>query len=47
MLLLRRDFMAGIRGMPSIAAEWHIRFADADMLLLERNVAFPAQPSRP
>jgi hypothetical protein len=39
MLLLRNDFDNGVRQMPRIAAEWHIRLADAKMVLLERNVA--------
>jgi hypothetical protein len=44
MLLLRRDFDADMRRMPGIAAAWHVRFADAGMLLLERNAALQELP---
>ena len=44
MLLLRRDFELGIRGMPSIRANWHIRLTDGDVFLLERNVPLPPEP---
>jgi len=37
MLLLRRDFDARVRFMPTIAADWHVRLGDERMLLLERN----------
>ena len=42
MLLLRRDFELGIRRMPSIRANWHIRLTDGDIFLLERNVPLPS-----
>ena len=45
MLLLSRDFNAGVRTMPSIRANWHIRWTDGDIFLLERNVALPAVAS--
>ncbi len=47
MLLLRRDFDLGIRAMPSIRANWHIRLTDGEIFLLERNVplADNAQPA--
>ncbi len=46
MLLLRRDFDIGIRDMPSIKANWHIRLTDQNIFLLERNVPLP-QPVNP
>jgi hypothetical protein len=42
MLLLRRDFDNRVKQMPGMATAWHIRLADARMLLLERNVPLPA-----
>ena len=42
MLLLSRDFNAGVRTMPSVRANWHIRWTDGDIFLLERNVPLPA-----
>ena len=41
MLLLPRDLDAGVRAMPSIRANWHIRWTDGDIFLLERNVPLP------
>ncbi len=41
MLLLSRDFNRGVRSMPSIRANWHIRLTDGDIFLLERNVPLP------
>ena len=45
MLLLRRDFDNRVRQMPSLANTWHVRLADARMMLLERNVPLPASPT--
>ena len=44
MLLLRRDFDNRVSQMPALAQAWHVRFSDARMLLLERNVPFPTSP---
>jgi hypothetical protein len=44
MLLLRRDFYGHVSLMPQIRRDWHIRFADFKMVLLERNVAVPLAP---
>ncbi len=45
MLLLSRDFNRGVRTMPSIRANWHIRLTDGDIFLLERNVPLSAAAS--
>jgi len=37
MLLLRRDLDLGVRAMPSIRANWHIRLSDGAVFLIERN----------
>ena len=46
MLLLRRDLDQGVRTMPSIRANWHIRLTDGDVFLIERNqpLATPGTP---
>jgi hypothetical protein len=41
MLLLRRDVDLGVRNMPSIRANWHIRLTDGDVFLIERNQLLP------
>jgi hypothetical protein len=41
MLLLRRDLDLGVRDMPSIRANWHIRLTDGDIFLIERNQLLP------
>jgi len=41
MLLLRRDLDLGLRAMPSIRANWHIRLTDGDIFLIERNQLLP------
>jgi hypothetical protein len=41
MLLLRRDLDLGVRTMPSIRANWHIRLTDGDVFLIERNQLLP------
>ena len=42
MLLLRRDLELGVRDMPSIRANWHIRLTDGDVFLIERNQLLPS-----
>jgi hypothetical protein len=42
MLLLRRDLDLGVRDMPSIRANWHIRLTDGDVFLIERNQLLPS-----
>lgn len=41
LLLLRRDLDLGVRNMPSIRANWHIRLTDGDVFLIERNQPLP------
>jgi hypothetical protein len=41
MLLLRRDLDQGVRNMPSIRANWHIRLTDGEVFLIERNQHVP------